>query len=323
MFICVNLWIIFLLSLVMKITINKFFVLTLAIFLLTTFGFAQRRGRGKNTPPQKPKTIVFAVLDDGKTIEPIGLIDKGELGNLTNENGKVLVDLQKTYYKPKTSYNLIFGGTNKGSVSVVKNDPKSECGKTLASVSTISTTAKLKGLVMALATNDTVSKSASGVRRLPTAAERKEIENLVREEFIKQGVAANVAANMKYHNLTALDVDNDGKAEMVGSFYADNAAKEKNLLFFIADKGKNGKYSFGYKNYESVKPDQIMSGELKDLDGGIINELLLDAMEYDGDTSAEIFTITQGFEGNNFNVYSKREGKWTKVFEGSNYHCAY
>ncbi len=306
----------------MKIKIIYFFILLVTISISASAVFAQKKGR-RNLPPQKPKTIVFAVVDGGKTIEPIGLIDKGELGNLTDENGKALVDLQKTFYKPKTTYKLIFGGANKGTVSVTKNDPTSDCGKTLATVSTVSTTVRLKGLVMALATNDTVSKSASGVRRLPTAAERKEIEDLVREEFIKQGVSAKAVGDMKYHNLTALDVDNDGKAEMVGSFYADNSSKEKNLLFFIADKGKNGKYSFGYKDYKSVKPDEVMSGELKDLDGGVYNELLLDAMEYDGDTSAEIFTITQGFEGNNFTVYSKREGKWTKVFEGSNYHCGY
>ncbi len=309
----------------MKITFYKFFVFTLAISLLVTVGFSQKRGRKRSLPPQKPKTIVFAVTDDGKTIEPIGIIDKGELGELklTDDNGKVLVDLHKTYYKPKTSYNLVFGGANKGTVTILTSDPKSECAKNLATVSSVSTSAKLKGLVMALATNETISKSASGVRRLPTAAERSEIEDLVRDEFVKKGVSKDAAGKMKYHNLTAIDVDNDGKAEMVGSFWADNSATEKNLLFFIADKGKDGKYKFGYSDYKTVKPDDVMSGELKDVDNGIYNELLLDSMEYDGDTTAEIFTLTQGFEGNSFNVYSKREGKWTKIFEGSSYHCAF
>jgi hypothetical protein len=65
-----------------------------------------------------------------------------------------------------------------------------------------------------------------------------------------------------------------------------------------------------------------MSGDLKDLDklGG---ELLLDALEYNGDSTAEIFTINKAFEGNNFQVYSRQNGKWIKVFEGYNYHCAY
>ncbi|CAN5865443.1 hypothetical protein BH20ACI4_BH20ACI4_25460 [soil metagenome] len=307
----------------MKTTIYKYLVFTLTISLLSISISAQRRGRSK--PPPKPKTIVFAVLDDGKMIEPIGVIDKGELTGLqtTDANGKVLVDIHKTYYKPKTRYNLVFGGANKGSVTVVKSDPKAECASNLATVSTASTTAKIKGFVMGLATNNSIAKTASGVRRLPTAVERREIEDLVRDEFIKQGVAGNTVEKMKYHNLTAIDVDNDGKAEMVGSFWTGDTAVERNLLFFIAEKQKNGKYAFGYSEFRKIIPNEVMSGEVKDLDDGVYHELLLDSMEYDGDNSAEIFTLVRGFEGSNFNVYSKREGKWTKVFEGSNYHCAY
>ncbi len=175
---------------------------------------------------------------------------------------------------------------------------------------------------MGLATNQNPAKTVSGVRRLPTAAERAEIESLVRAEFTKQGVSAKAVKNMKYYNLTALDVDADGKAEMVGSFWTENLPKERNLLFFIAEKNKGGKYNFGYSEYEKITPDKVMSGNLKDLDelGG---ELLLDTFEYNGDASAEIFTINKAFEGNNFHVYSRQNGKWKRVFEGYNYHCAY
>lgn len=309
----------------MKTTIYKFFVFALTISLLTLSISAQRRGRSRSKPQPRPQPIVFAVLDDGKTIEPIGVIDKGNLEALqtTDDNGKVLLDIHKTYYKPKTAYKLVFGSANKGTVTVVKSDPKSDCAANSATVTTVSPTAKLKGFVMGLATSDTILKTASGVRRLPTAAERREIEDLVRDEFIKQGVKADSVEKMKYYNLTAIDVDNDGRAEMVGSFWTGDSNVERNLLFFIAEKQKNGKYKFGYSDFRKVVPNEVMSGELKDLDDGIYNELLLDSMEYDGDTTAEIFTIVKGFEGNNFNVYSKREGKWTKVFEGSNYHCAY
>jgi hypothetical protein len=307
----------------MKTIIYKFFVFTLTISLLSISIFAQRRSRSK--PQPKPKTIVFAVLDDGKMIEPIGVIDKGELTALqtTDEKGKVLIDIHKTYYKPKTRYNLVFGSANKGTVTVAKSDPKAECASNLATVNTVSSTARINGFVMGLATNKTVAKTSSGVRRLPTAAERREIEDLVRDEFIRQGVAGNTVEKLKYHNLTAIDVDADGTAEMVGSFWTGDTAVERNLLFFIAEKQKNGKYAFGHSEFRKIIPDEVMSGEVKDLDDGVYHELLLDSLEYDGDNSAEIFTLVRGFEGTNFNVYSKRKGKWTKVFEGSNYHCAY
>ena len=264
-------------------------------------------------------------MNDGQTLEPIGVIDKGELVGTAGggDDSKALTPFVKHYYKPKTVYSLIFGGKTNGTVAVKSYDAKSECGKNLAQAVTSSQRAKIKGFVMGLATNATVGKSASGVRRLPTPAERAEIESLVRAEFTKQGVSSNAAKNLKYHNLTALDVDGDGTAEMVGSFWAENSANERNLLFFIAEKGTNGKYNFGFSEYSKVTPDDVMSGELKDLDEGIGHELLLDILEYNGDKSAEIFTVSRAFEGNNFSVYSRKDGKWTKVFEGYNYHCAF
>lgn len=302
---------------------KKIFVCCGLILLIISIGFGQKRAKTKL--PSKPKPIVFAVLNDGQTLEPIGEINKGELTDVSASSGdvKVAAAFANSYYKPNATYDLIFGGQVNGKVTVKNADPKSECGKNLATVTTQSVKAKLKGMVMGLATNDIADKTAKGVRRMPTPAERSEIEALVRAEFAKQSVSSAAIKTLKYHNLTALDVDNDGKAEIVGSFWVDSSPKERNLLFFIADKGSDGSYSFGYSDYKKVTPEEIMSGEMKDLDSGIGNELLIDAMEYNGDSTAEIFTITQSFEGNNFQVYSRQNGKWKKVYEGYNYHCAF
>lgn len=297
-------------------------LICIALILLNVpVSSSQRRPKPQ---PAKPKQIVFAVLNDGQTLEPIGEINKGELVATINggDEAKEITSFANIYYKPKTVYNLIFGGASNGTVTVKSFDAKSECAKNLAEVSTQSSKAKLKGLVMGLASKETPAKTNLGVRRLPTAGERAEIESLVRAEFAKQGVSTRVLSNLKYYNLTALDVDNDRKAEMVGSFWVESSAKERNLLFFIAERDNAEKYKFGYSEYKKITPDEMMSGELKDLDelGG---ELLLDALEYNGDKSAEIFTINKAFEGNNFYVYSRKDGKWTRVFEGYNYHCAY
>ena len=303
---------------------KKIFVCGFLVLCAISTNFAQRKG--KTAPAAKPKTIVFAVMNEGQTLEPIGVIDKGEMTATTGGDAepKQLQSFAKTYYKPKTAYNLIFGGAPNGTVTVVSSNLNSECGKNLAQATTVSPKARIKGLVMGLATNQKAAKPGSGVRRLPTATERAEIESLVRAEFVKQGVSANAAKNLKYHNLTAVDADSDGNAEMVGSFWVETSPKERNLLFFIAEKNKGGKYNFGYSEYKKVTAEDLMGGaELKDLDQGIMSELLLDLMEYNDDATAEIFTVTQGFEGNSFNVYSREDGKWKRVFEGSNYHCAY
>lgn len=297
----------------------KFFV----GFLILSFSVSTVIAQKKRPPVKaKAKPIIFAVLDGGGTLEPIAFIEKGKLVQAaSSDDGNTGTTFTNTYYKTKPVYRLIFGGVDDGTATIKSFDPKAECSAFMAQITAQPTRAKLKGMVMALAT-DAPTKKTKGVRRPPTATERAEIETIVRAELIKQGVSTNAAKNLKYYNLTALDVDADGKAEMVGSYWAETSPKERNLLFFIAEKSAGGKYELGYSDYSKVTPAEIMSGEMKDLDelGG---ELLLDVLEYNGDSTAEIFTINRAFEGNNFQVYSRQDGKWTKVFEGYNYHCAY
>lgn len=304
-----------------KTSFAKLFICLLIVILSFSPIVAQKRKPVKT----KAKPIIFAVLNDGKSIEPIALIDKGELIPASDggDDSKKINAFTKLYYSPKATYRLIFGGVDAGTVSVTKYDAASECSKNMAEVSTVSAKAKLSGLVMGIATNAPTNKTAKGVRRLPTFPERGEIEALVRAEFTGQKVSATALKTMRYHNLTALDVDNDNKAEMVGSFWVETSATERGLLFFIADKNADGKYSFGYTEFRIVKEDEVMSGEIKALDTGIYNELLLDVFDYDGDKTGEIFTYVQGFEGSGFNAYKREAGKWVRKFEGSNYHCGF
>lgn len=303
-----------------KLNYLSIFCFCLILLAANVFVSAQKRTK----VAEKPKPVIFAVLDDGQTLEPIAGIDNGELVEITNggSDPKDLAAFAKNFYKPNTKYGLIFGGKLSGTATVKSSNPKSECGKNLATATTQSPKAKLKGFVMALATNAKTQPAAQGVRRLPTFAERTEIEALVRAEFAKQGVSAETLKDLHYHNLTALDVDNDGSAEMVGTFWVESPGKERNQLFFIAEKS-DGNYQFNHSEYAKITPNEIMSGELKDLDEGIGSELLLDVYDYNGDKTAEIFTINSAFEGANFHVYSRKNGKWTRVYESYNYHCAY
>lgn len=301
----------------------KFTISCLLVVLLVAAVAAQRRS--KAAPKAKPKPIVFAVINDGQTIEPLALIDKGALAETTGGDSeeKNLASFVKTFYQPKTVYRLVFGGADAGTVIVNSSNVKADCSKNMAQVTAQTGRAKLKGFVMALATNAPLAKTASGVRRLPTSSERAEIETLVRTEFAKQNIDESFLRRLRYHNLTALDLDNDKKAELVGTFWVETAPTERSLLFFIADKGADGKYAFGYSEYKAVKQADVMSEDIKNVDEGIYHERLLDALDYDGDGSAEIFTYVQSFEGSSFNAYRREDGKWIKAFEGSNYHCAY
>ena len=190
----------------------------------------------------------------------------------------------------------------------------------MAQATTSSAKAQIKGLVMALATNVPSLSTNASFRRKPTTAERNEIDALARAEFVKQKLTPTV---LRYQNLTALDVDADGKAEFVGSYWVEIDKLSRGLLFFIAGKGSNGKYAIGFSAYQSIDQANVMSGEIKAVDDGVYHELLLDAFDYDNDGTAEIFTYVQSFEGAGFNAYHRNGAKWGKVFEGANYHCGY
>jgi hypothetical protein len=293
-------------------------LLPLLVLAFAPLSYSQKK---KPAAPAKPQTIVFAVLNGGKSVEPIAYVEKGKMKEIPVGAGqdaanKVFVT---RYYRPASKFSLIFGGGSAGTVTVKKSNIGTECGGSSADASTVSTTAKLSELVMGLATNGAPIPTTS-FRRRPTASERTEIEALVRAEYAKQGVKP---AQLHYHNLTAMDIDRDETPEFFGSYWIEPSKDQRATLFVIAEKGGEGKYLLTHTEYEVIKPDDVMSGDLKDLDTGIYQSLLIDVMDIDGDGAAEVFTIAKAFEGNNYLVYRRSGGKWEKTFETYSYRCAY
>ena len=269
----------------------------------------------------KERGTIFAVINDGVTLEPIAFVENGKLVS-TGDGSVEPADLAKMFYKTGTKYDLIFGGVQNGTATITKSNVGTECGGSSADVKVTSDKARLKGFVMGLVTNIKPTAKAAGLRRMPTAGEKTEIEGLVRAEYARHKVPAAAYKLLHYYNLTAVDVDNDGIPEMIGSYWVAPTTKTRGLLFFIAEKKASGKYGFTYSDYAAIKPSDLMSGDLKDLDtmGG---ELLVDLFDVDNDGTAEIFAIEKAFEGNNYHVYKRSGGKWTKEFETYDYRCGY
>src|ERR1044072_3789481 len=281
--------------------IKKIFLLAVISFSAVSI-FAQKGvGIGtKTVAPAKQDKIIFAVMGEGTSIEPIAFVESGHLVNTVGGDAapEQLKTFSELYYPVNTKYDLIFGGVSTGKVEVKSNNPGSDCGKNIAEVTVQSAKTKLKGNVMALSTNTLPKTAAAGLRRTPTAAEKSEIEALVRAEFTRQKVSAAAQKVLHFQNLTAVDTDKDGKVEIVGSYYANTTATERALLFFIADKNPAGKFVLGLKSFERVNQKDVMSSDIKDVDQGLYHELLLDTFDYDNDGKSDIFTYRQGFEGN-------------------------
>ena len=299
---------------------RKILAITFLLLFAAPFGYAQKRVAN---PPTK--AVIFAVLNGGRTLEPIAYVIDKKLETAVDgaSDEAILKAFHAKYFKPKSTYPLIFGGAKAGMVAVKSSDPKMECSTHTAEVFTTSARTKLKGNVMALATNMAVNSPGNGVRRMPTPAERAEIEILVRAEMTKQKVPAAAIKKLKYQNLTAIDVDNDGVIELVGSFWAEPTAKSRSLLFLIAEKEGDDAYRLGLSDFSTIEEKDTMSEDIASVDGGVYHELLLDLLDYDADGTSEIFTYSPSFEGTGFNVYRREDGKWAKAFEGANYRCGY
>ena len=164
--------------------VSKFTALTAVLFTAVSLVYGQRTAPAKTAAP---KPIIFAVLNDGISLEPIALVEKNELKATVNGSDELsLVQaFNKEFYAPKQSYRVIFGGTNAGTITVNSSDATAECTKNIANITTTSTRVTPKGHLYALATNITVPKSSSGTRRMPTWPERNELDVLIRAEFQK------------------------------------------------------------------------------------------------------------------------------------------
>ncbi len=115
---------------------RKFLVVLSLFSILSSVAFAQRK-----KPKVAPRNTIFALLNDGKTLEPIAFIKSGKLMELGEEaSGENSKTFAKNHYKPKTSYNVIFGGKTVGTASVKKDFVGSDCAANQAEVSLISKT---------------------------------------------------------------------------------------------------------------------------------------------------------------------------------------
>jgi hypothetical protein len=269
---------------------------------------------------EKKESIIFGLVFDGDRLDPIAFVKEKKLVSIDTAGGlrNVRDVLVKNYYPLKTRYSLLFGGVANGNVTISDNH-KGDCSGNSANVR-VNSKIKLTQTSPTLATNVKVPKMSANFRRFATFVEKQKFDLLVKAEFAKHNI---IGKKIILTNLTAIDFDNDKSPEFVGSYDVIASKKTRGLLFFIAESGKNGKYKFTKTVFREFKEEDVMSENIKDLDLGYYNDILLDAFDFDNDGQKEIFTVGYGFEGNSYFVYKKMSGSWKKIFETDSYRCGY
>lgn len=264
---------------------------------------------GPRPAPQTAGTVIFNVrkYETAVQMEPIVIINgaKFTAPPLDDEAGaKKFTD---TYFRAGRQYRMLFGGGDAGSLSVVKNlEPG--CVGLVAEV-TPQTTAPLGGEVQALATASDKIGAAERARRAPTEAERASALELARAAYGRNAVGAALVKKMKAINLTAVDIERDGRFELIGSFQIDAGDYLMHNLFMIFEPAAGDRQKAALAWYH------------KGAEGEYEDRKLVDAVDLDGDGAAEVIAGGHYYESNDYIIYKRQAGRWREVYKGGGGGC--
>lgn len=287
-----------------------------------------------STPARTPQRtersgfILFAVANEGggTTIEPIALVSGGAYV-FPESAGGVDEELQKfsaEYFREGRKYRVVSGGGDAGTLTVKRSHVADECFRAGADVE-LQSPVKVGRVVWALATDSETLARGKGERRPPTDTERAAATKLAESVMRARRVPAAALKTLGTINLTATDLDADGRAELIGTFVARTGQAARYVLFLLAEPQADGSYKAGVSEYQQIKaadlPEPDMITEV--VDKGFLSEILVDQADLDGDRVGEVVSTSGSFEGQHYTVYKRAAGRWKKVYEGSNYRCAY
>lgn len=262
--------------------------------------------------------VLFSVsrYEENFTIDPIVLIGDGgryaapPIGSgdpaEADAEAKRAQRFIRDYFRPGRKYRLLFGGGEAGSAEVLKYIEPG-CVGMEASVRA-QTSARIGGQVFAIATNSDALGKKSGSRRAPTDAERAKALEFARKTFERNRVSPARIARMETNNLTAVDLNGDGQAELIGSFIITGEAGVEESLFQILEPSR-GSYSATLDWFHRGKEVEATYRRL------------IDALDIDGDGVAEV--VAQGiyYESHDYFIYRKQNGRWRAIYQGGGGGC--
>jgi hypothetical protein len=305
-------------------------LLAVSLFLIGPLMIATPTAQAEPEAAQS-QTVLFVVsasraAQDAR-MEPILIIEAGGYKQPIDggADAEEITRFADAYYRKGQKYRVLFGGGSAGSLTVTGSTKDTDCFKVGAGVA-LQTQAKLNSNVMALATNSEDLGRAQGSRRAPTAQERAGVLALAQDTFKQKGVPAALLPSMEVVNLTATDLNGDGKAELIGSFVARRKGGDgaRYLLFLLAEPQGNS-YRAGLAQYSQLTNKDASGGLSLDemIGAGTFIERLVDQLDLDGNGTAEVITVSNSLEGVGYTFYKKQSGQWQKFFESGGYRCAF
>ena len=254
--------------------------------------------------------VVLAVskYEASVTAEPVVIYKGGAYTAPPIDEEKGNNAFAKEYFKPGRKFRILSGGGEAGTLSIIKYQEPGCVG--LVADATAETPARLGGRVKVLATDSQTLGRGAPSRRAPTEAERARAVELARASYAKNGVGAALSSKMEVVNLTATDLDRDGKFELVGSFLAgkNDVGSTSYTLFLIMEPAGDAfktAWEWFHKGSEDSYEDRHF----------------VDQVDFDGDGVGEVVAMGSYYESNDYIIYKRQQGRWRPVYKGGGGGC--
>ena len=284
-------------------TILAVFSLTLVLSLVA---WTPRSARTYARGAQAANTVIFSVKTyehpQPVFMEPIVIISGGKYTAPPVDDEEGGKKFAANYFRKDRQYRVVFGGGDAGNVTVQKYEQDS-CGDLVAEVG-VQTTARVGGQVQALAVSSEKLGRGASSRRAPTETERASALEVARAVYGQRGVGSSLVDKMRTVNLTATDIERDGKFELIGGFQIAGGNEVVYDLFIIFEPTAVGKYRAGWNWYHKTDED------------GPEDRRLVDVLDLDGDGTAEVIAEGHTIENNEYIIYKRQAGAWRPVYRG-------
>jgi len=286
----------------------------LAIAVVSLFIVPLQATRATAQKPATGTVLVCVVSrnepeDAQGNMDAVVLVTRGKLRQPIPEyNEAAQQKFGSNYFATGKNYRVTFGGGEVGSATVTGFD--TGCNNIHAKAN-LKDNGKIPPHLSALATDSDLLGRKPSARRAPTQIERDAVMKLVNRIYSSHQTARPLLRLLKTTNLTATDLDGDGKFEMIGSFLIQTAAKARRDLFLIAEPA-GGDFKVGLEKFQAYRlpPEQFDSA----ID-------FVDQLDLDGDGVGEVFVQQHGFDAYGYAIYKKTRGRWLQVFTTTGDAC--
>lgn len=283
----------------------------LLAFSLLIFVCACAATAARQKPAAQRDAVIFAVskYEGSVTAEPVVIYRDGKYENPPVDEEKGNNAFAREYFRAGRKYRILSGGGEAGTLSIIKYQEPGCVG--LTADATAETTARLGGRIKVLATDSQTLGRVAPSRRAPTEAERARAVELARAAYAKNHVPAALAAKMEVVNLTATDLDRDGRFELVGSFHVKKEvapAPESYTLFLIMEPEGNS-FKTAWEWFHQGSEDSYEDRNF------------VDQVDFDGDGVGEVVVMGSYYESNDYAIYKRQQGRWRPVYKGGGGGC--